>query len=302
MDWIGSHLDDIWSFTLQNAWLAGVPTLIGLVLSIPLGWVARRWSWAYVPVVAGTGLLYTIPSLALFILMPLILGTQVLDPVNVAMAFMPVVGEARYGRMLAAAGESVLGRAAVRAGVGAVEGGVMLIVINEGVRAGFMFRGVPFSGVHGRAGSIGAMRTGPDRVPLDSVVGLDTLRAVMSPSEREQLRADGELQLVPEIRAWIREAAGHLVDAIVATAGFLAPGAILVGGNLPANLIDELIRQMSVERGGTAIRPFITPWLSPIRRTSFAGAGIAVGAALLPFFGVLLPSPAATSQRPQTIA
>lgn len=187
-------------------------------------------------------------------------------------------------------------------GVGAVEGGVMLIVINEGVRAGFMFRGVPFSGVHGRAGSIGAMRTGPDRVPLDSVVGLDTLRAVMSPSEREQLRADGELQLAPEIRAWIREAAGHLVDAIVATAGFLAPGAILVGGNLPANLIDELIRQMSVERGGTAIRPFITPWLSPIRRTSFAGAGIAVGAALLPFFGVLLPSPAATSQRPQTIA
>jgi osmoprotectant transport system permease protein len=86
MDWIGSHLDDIWSFTLQHAWLSVVPTLIGLVLSIPLGWVARRWSWAYVPVVAGTGLLYTIPSLALFILMPLLLGTQVLDPINVVVA------------------------------------------------------------------------------------------------------------------------------------------------------------------------------------------------------------------------
>ncbi|GAA1931911.1 ABC transporter permease [Nocardioides marmoribigeumensis] len=86
MDWIGSHLDDIWSLTLQHAWLSAVPTLLGLLVSLPLGWLARRWSWCYVPVVAGTGLLYTIPSLALFILMPLLLGTQVLDPVNVVVA------------------------------------------------------------------------------------------------------------------------------------------------------------------------------------------------------------------------
>lgn len=86
MDWIGSHLDDIWSFTLQHAWLSAVPTLLGLLVAIPLGWVARRWSWAYVPLVAGTGLLYTIPSLALFILMPLVLGTLVLDPLNVVVA------------------------------------------------------------------------------------------------------------------------------------------------------------------------------------------------------------------------
>ncbi len=86
MDWIGSHLDDIWSFTLQHAWLSAVPTLLGLLVSVPLGWAARRWTWAYVPLVAGTGLLYTIPSLALFILMPLILGTLVLDPINVVVA------------------------------------------------------------------------------------------------------------------------------------------------------------------------------------------------------------------------
>ena len=86
MDWIGSHLDDIWSFTLQHAWLSAVPTLVGLLVSLPLGWVARRYSWLYAPIVAGTGLLYTIPSLALFILMPLVLGTLVLDPVNVVVA------------------------------------------------------------------------------------------------------------------------------------------------------------------------------------------------------------------------
>lgn len=36
--------------------------------------------------VVGTGLLYTIPSLALFILMPLVLGTGILDPLNVIIA------------------------------------------------------------------------------------------------------------------------------------------------------------------------------------------------------------------------
>ena len=42
--------------------------------------------WLYTPLVVGTGLLYTIPSLALFVLMPLFLGTRILDTVNVVVA------------------------------------------------------------------------------------------------------------------------------------------------------------------------------------------------------------------------
>lgn len=49
------------------------------------------------------------------------LGTGLIDPLNVATAFIPVVGEARYAGMLAKTG-STLGRAGVRAGVGAIEG------------------------------------------------------------------------------------------------------------------------------------------------------------------------------------
>lgn len=86
MSWILDHLDDIGSYAVQHAWLSGVPLLLGLLLALPLGWLARRRSWLYGPVVAGTGLLYTIPSLALFILMPLILGTRILDPENVIAA------------------------------------------------------------------------------------------------------------------------------------------------------------------------------------------------------------------------
>lgn len=50
------------------------------------------------------------------------LGVSILDPLNIASAFVPVVGQARYARMLAVAGEGALARAGVRAGVGAVEG------------------------------------------------------------------------------------------------------------------------------------------------------------------------------------
>lgn len=48
-------------------------------------------------------------------------AASAIDPLNIASSFIPVVGEARYARMLANAG-GAMGRAGVRAGVGAAEG------------------------------------------------------------------------------------------------------------------------------------------------------------------------------------
>jgi len=86
MEWILDHLDEIGDLALQHAWLAGLPLVLGLAVAVPLGWLAQRRRWLYTPIVAGTGLLYTIPSLALFILMPLFLGTRILDVENVIVA------------------------------------------------------------------------------------------------------------------------------------------------------------------------------------------------------------------------
>lgn len=47
-----------------------------------------------------------------------------IDPLNLASAFIPVMGELRYAKLLAGAGEGLGARAAVRAGVGAAEGAV----------------------------------------------------------------------------------------------------------------------------------------------------------------------------------
>lgn len=82
----GVNLDELPALVLQHAYLAGVPLLIGLLIAIPLGWLAVRRRWLYPPLVAGTGLLYTIPSLALFVLLPGILGTSIISPINVLVA------------------------------------------------------------------------------------------------------------------------------------------------------------------------------------------------------------------------
>lgn len=86
MTWVRENWTEVFPLALSHALLAGVPLLIGLLLAVPLGWAARRWRRAYPFIVTTSGLLYTIPSLALFILMPLVLGTRILDPVNVVAA------------------------------------------------------------------------------------------------------------------------------------------------------------------------------------------------------------------------
>lgn len=86
MTWALEHWSEVLSLAGTHAVLAALPLLLGLVIALPLGWAARRWPGVYPVLVTTSGLLYTIPSLALFILMPLLLGTKILDPINVIAA------------------------------------------------------------------------------------------------------------------------------------------------------------------------------------------------------------------------
>lgn len=86
MTWFLDHIDRVIDLGLAHTYLAGLPLLLGLLLALPIGWFAQRSPRLRPSVVAGTGLLFTIPSLALFVLMPLIIGTRILDPINVVVA------------------------------------------------------------------------------------------------------------------------------------------------------------------------------------------------------------------------
>ena len=86
MTWLADNWDTVLTLTWRSLYLAGIPLVIGFVVSIPLGWLASRWPRSYPAIITTTGLLYTIPSLALFVIMPAVLGTKILDPVNVIVA------------------------------------------------------------------------------------------------------------------------------------------------------------------------------------------------------------------------
>nr|WP_222132277.1 ABC transporter permease subunit [Pseudonocardia sp. C8] len=72
--------------TGQHLVFSLVPVLIGLLLALPLGWLANRRPWARTLTLNAAGFLYTLPSLALFVFLPPIIGTRILDPVNVIVA------------------------------------------------------------------------------------------------------------------------------------------------------------------------------------------------------------------------
>ena len=85
-DWLWAQSDKIFNLFLWHSYLAIVPVVIGLILAIPVGWGIHHLPSVKSAIVNLFGLLYTIPSLALFVLLPPLLHTQILDPINVVVA------------------------------------------------------------------------------------------------------------------------------------------------------------------------------------------------------------------------
>jgi osmoprotectant transport system permease protein len=85
-----SYLDDnsneILQLLREHIFLAIIPIVLGLAIALPLGWLASARPRLATPLLAITGVLYTIPSLAVFLLLPPILGTGILDRINIVVA------------------------------------------------------------------------------------------------------------------------------------------------------------------------------------------------------------------------
>lgn len=83
MTWVFDHLGLLGDLTVTHVYLSVLPVVIGLIIAIPLGWAASRWRPARAILLTVSGLLYTIPSLALIVILPALISTKTLDPVNV---------------------------------------------------------------------------------------------------------------------------------------------------------------------------------------------------------------------------
>lgn len=86
MNWLWSNLDLVWELALVHLALSVPAIILSFVMSIPLGWLAHRYRWSRGVLLSLVGLLYAIPSLALFIALPAITGLSLRSPVNLVIA------------------------------------------------------------------------------------------------------------------------------------------------------------------------------------------------------------------------
>jgi len=86
MEWFLANWELVARLSLDHLRISLIPIVVGFLLSVPIGWFAQRFPATRGLVLGGVGVLYTIPSLALFMLLPPVLGISVLSEANVIIA------------------------------------------------------------------------------------------------------------------------------------------------------------------------------------------------------------------------
>jgi osmoprotectant transport system permease protein len=84
--WIIRNLGTIGARTLDHVSLSALPIVIGFVVSIPLGYWASRSRVARSVLLVVGNVVYTIPAIALLVLVPVTFGLAILDPTNLVVA------------------------------------------------------------------------------------------------------------------------------------------------------------------------------------------------------------------------
>ncbi|HET7415545.1 MAG TPA: ABC transporter permease [Arthrobacter sp.] len=86
MDWVFNNFEEILRYTGLHLYQSILPLVLGLVLAIPIGQLARQNRPLRGFILSGSSVMYTVPSLALFVMLPVVLGTGVIDLINVIVA------------------------------------------------------------------------------------------------------------------------------------------------------------------------------------------------------------------------
>ncbi|MFL4472490.1 ABC transporter permease [Paeniglutamicibacter sp. MACA_103] len=86
MNWLWENPGQARALTLEHLYLSIIPTVVGVVLALALGLVFGNRPRTRALITGVASAIFTIPSLALFVVIPSIIGTQILDPLNVVIA------------------------------------------------------------------------------------------------------------------------------------------------------------------------------------------------------------------------
>jgi len=86
MDWFLANTGFIAGLTGQHLVQSVLPLVLGVLVAVPLAQLARINRGLGGVILTLSSILYTIPSLAMFVFLPLVLGTSIISPVNVVVA------------------------------------------------------------------------------------------------------------------------------------------------------------------------------------------------------------------------
>jgi predicted NBD/HSP70 family sugar kinase len=168
------------------------------------------------------------------------------------------------------------------------------VLITAALGGGLVIDGHYFRGANGRSGELGWLR-GRDESgavsQLQKIVSLSALYSRLAAqgyhvaSPRGLMRLDERARAI--VDAWIVTSAETLMDCLLAVNCLINPEAILIGGRLPAPLVDQLAQALN-QRLSAYAGSF--PAIAPVARAATSDDAPAVGAAILPFSHHLLPT------------
>ena len=168
------------------------------------------------------------------------------------------------------------------------------LLVTAALGGGLVADGSYFRGANGRSGEIGWLRAhnsaGEDS-QLQNIVSLSCVYSRLASqgfrvaTPRGLMRLPLSAQLI--LDRWIDESTEALVNSFVAINCLINPEAILIGGRLPAPLVDRLAVSLNQRMAAFAAQ---IPAIAPVARALTSDDAPAVGAAILPFSYRLLPT------------
>ena len=183
-------------------------------------------------------------------------------------------------------------------GSGMVLSSFFYVLVSAGLGGGMVIDGNYFRGAGARSGEIGFMsdmtrRAG--RQTVQETVSLSALYARLHAGGCEidtveaLTREDATVELIVE--RWIEDAAQSLIEPLIAVSCLIDPGAVLIGGRLPATLVDALVERLNVMLANSRL-----PSPARVVRATMSDDAPAIGAAILPLLDHILPSEAILMQ------
>lgn len=168
------------------------------------------------------------------------------------------------------------------------------LLLTAALGGGVVADGGYVRGANGRSGEIGWLRgrnAAGEENQLQNIVSLSSLYSRLADEGYRVATPRGLTHLKPAaqlvVERWIHESTEALVDSFLAINCLINPEAILIGGRLPAPLVDQLANALNDRMAVYAVQ---IPAIAPVARALTSDDAPAVGAAILPFSYRLLPT------------